>query len=46
MMAHVFTMIQLMLFYYDCNNTLIIDNTDYESFEIMMQDFDEGILSL
>ena len=33
------------LFYYDCSNLLYMDDTDYESFEIMMEDFDEGIPS-
>ena len=33
------------LFYYDCNNILIIDNTDYENFEIMQESFDEGVPS-
>ena len=31
------------LFYYDCSNTLIMDEVDYESFELMMEDFDEAI---
>ena len=33
------------LFYYDCSNLLYMDETDYESFEIMMEDFDEGVPS-
>ena len=33
------------LFYYDCSNLLYMDDTDYESFEIMMEDFDEGVPS-
>ena len=34
------------LFYYDCSNlTSYMDEDDYESFEIMMEDFDEGIPS-
>jgi len=31
------------LFYYDCNNLLYMDDTDYESFEIMQESFDEGV---
>ena len=31
------------LFYYDCSNTLIMDDVDYESFELMIEDFDEAI---
>ena len=31
------------LFYYDCSNMLMMDDTDYENFELMIEDFDEGV---
>lgn len=31
------------LFYYDCSNTLIMSEEDYELFELMREDFDEAI---
>ena len=33
------------LFYYDCSNMLMMDDADYENFELMMQDYDEGVPS-